>query len=66
MIGDKATKRHRDRKSSGSAEVWRKRKKALNAARPKQIWGGGPSVAEGGFWTRKLFDLDMLASDPSL
>lgn len=30
------TKRHDDRKSEGSAEVWRKQKKQRNAARGKQ------------------------------
>lgn len=37
-IDDNNKKRHRDRKSPGAAEVWRKQKKARNAARGKQVW----------------------------
>ena len=36
MSGSK--KRSSDRKNPGSAEFFAKRRKAINAARPKQIW----------------------------
>jgi hypothetical protein len=45
------TKRHHERKSEGSAEVWRKQKKARNAQRGKQVWVGG-KIIEGGHWER--------------
>lgn len=35
-LNDGKTKRHDSRKNPRSAELWRERKKALNAARPKQ------------------------------
>jgi hypothetical protein len=39
MIGREGPKkRSTDRKSPGSAELWRKQKKARNAARGKQVW----------------------------
>jgi hypothetical protein len=44
------SKDHRRRKNQGSAEVFRKQRKARNEARPKQRWVGGESVAEGGHW----------------
>lgn len=46
------SKDHRRRKNPGSAELFRKQKKARNEARPKQRWIGGESVAEGGHWER--------------
>jgi len=46
------SKDHRRRKNQGSAEVFRKQRKARNEARPKQRWVGGDSVAEGGHWER--------------
>jgi hypothetical protein len=36
IIGSK--KSHRDRKSPGSADVYKAKRKARNAARPKQVW----------------------------
>lgn len=36
-INDGKTKQHRNRKNPRSAELWRERKRALNAARPKQL-----------------------------
>jgi hypothetical protein len=45
-------KRARDRKSYGSAETWRKQKKARNAARGVQVWVGG-KIIEGGHWERQ-------------
>jgi len=41
----KSEKDPRDRKSPGSAELWRKQKKARNAARGKQVFLNGT-------WTR--------------
>ena len=35
---DEKKKQHRYRKNPRSAELWRERKRALNQARPKQIW----------------------------
>lgn len=46
------SKDHRRRKNQGSAEVFRKQRKARNEARPKQRWVGGESVATGGHWER--------------
>jgi hypothetical protein len=46
-------KRANDRKSYGSAEAWRKQKKARNAARGTQVWVGG-KIIEGGHWTRMI------------
>jgi hypothetical protein len=42
----------RDRKNPRSAEVYAKLKREQNAARGKQMWVGGASVAEGGHWER--------------
>lgn len=47
------SKDHRRRKNQGSAEFFRKQRKARNEARPKQRWVGGESVKEGGLWTRE-------------
>lgn len=51
-INDGKTKQHRSRKNPRSAELWRERKRALNAARPKQRFVG-ESVETGGYWTRE-------------
>lgn len=48
----KAEKSHHKRKSQGSAEFFRKQRRARNEARLKQRWVGGESVAEGGHWER--------------
>jgi hypothetical protein len=57
-MADQNKKPHRYRKSPGSAELWRKQKRARNAARPKQRWvpqhqfidGTGHTIIEGGHW----------------
>ncbi len=38
IVANQNKKSHRIRKSEGAHEVWKKQKKARNAARPKQIW----------------------------
>lgn len=48
----KSEKRARDRKNPRSAEIHAAKRKAENAARPKQRWIGGESVKEGGHWER--------------
>lgn len=48
----KNEKDHQAKKSPGSAEMFDKQRKELNAARPKQRWVGGESVKQGGYWTR--------------
>jgi len=48
----KNEKDHRDRKSMGAAEFFRKQRKKQNEARPKQRWVGGESVKQGGHWER--------------
>jgi hypothetical protein len=45
-------KRHRDRKNPGMRDKHAAQRAATNAARPKQSWVGGESVAEGGHWER--------------
>jgi hypothetical protein len=57
-INDGKTKQHRSRKNPRSAELWRERKKALNAARPKQIWIESQLFVDGEFvrdahWSRE-------------
>jgi hypothetical protein len=51
-LNDGKKLRHRDRKNSRSAELWRERKRALNTARPKQRFVG-ESINTGGYWTRE-------------
>lgn len=46
----KNTKPHDKRKSQGSAEFFRKQRKARNEARPKQRWVEGGQF--GGHWER--------------
>jgi hypothetical protein len=48
----KNEKDHRSRKSMGAAEVFKKKRKERNQARPKQYWVGGESVEQGGHWER--------------
>jgi hypothetical protein len=49
------TKDHRNRKSPGSAELWRKEKKARNAARGKQVRETDP-VTGVDEWVRIIVD----------
>jgi hypothetical protein len=48
----KAEKNHRTRKNPGMRDKFAKLRHEQNAKRSKQVWVGGESVAEGGFWTR--------------
>jgi hypothetical protein len=58
-VNDGKTKQHRNRKNPRSAELWRERKRALNAARPKQRWvsaaidTGSDASPAAGYWTRE-------------
>jgi hypothetical protein len=57
-LNDGKKKRHDARKNLRSAELWRDRKRAANAERPKQIWIESHLFVDGEFvrdshWSRE-------------